>query len=272
MADLNSPLDRTAFEALHDFAREAVVFLVDGAIGPNSHLASVGSGTLIKTAGGRIVVLTAAHNFDDLPDDGVSMGGEGSNAVSHALGAPWRHPSIDVALAVVQPEAAKVFGHAALAPEVVAATTDTAFELQNPMLLCGYPGDYRRLHVDRPAGRAHLEFACVSYVTTVQPELDEHGRYHARWKEGVLTEHDPLFPAVKPGEEFVVVRPHGISGGPLWRFRSAGKGQVWAPAKIGQIVGVACDYIRVDAVECCPSVAVWGDWFRETLAAIDATT
>ena len=39
---------------------------------------------------------------------------------------------------------------------------------------------------------------------------------------------------------------------------------------MGQIVAVATDYNPPDHLELCTSVAVWGDWFRETIAEIDA--
>jgi hypothetical protein len=269
MADMNSPLDRTAFDGLSDYAREAVVFLVDGALGANSRTAGVGSGTLFRTQGGRTVVLTAAHNFDDVPDDGMSVGGKTPDGVSDAFEVVWRHPVADVALALLRRKAAEIFGGFALSPELVAATADTAFEEENPMVLCGYPGDYRRTFVAPATKTAHVEFACISYATMVEPSLDSHGRYRARWREAVLTENDPVVPAVKPGEVFVITRPHGISGGPLWRFRKRPKADLWAPSKMGQIVGIASTYIREDAVEFCPSVAVWGDWFRDTLVAVD---
>lgn len=262
-------MQANAFDALHDYARDAVVFLVDGRIGPASHHAAAGSGTLIGTAGGRTVVLSAAHNFDGVPDDGMSVGGKTSGGVSDALETVWRHPTVDVALATLRPEAAKVFGGFALPPEQVSATSDTAFTEANPMLLCGYPAAYRRTLVNYAAGTALVEFACISYLTIVEPALDGQGRYRATWKEAVLTEADPVVPAVKPGEEFVIAHPRGISGGPLWRFRKPASGELWAPAKMGQIVAVACSYISEDSIECCPSVAAWGDWFRETIASID---
>ncbi|MET0790949.1 MAG: hypothetical protein ABW061_05465, partial [Polyangiaceae bacterium] len=265
-----SPLKRQAFDALHDFGREAVVFLLDGRVGLNARTAPNGSGTLFRTPGGQIVVLSAAHVFDDVPEDGMSIGGKTRDGVSNAIAAVHKHPSsdVDIAVGVLSDVAARVFGAFALSPDFVAGASDTAFERENPMLICGYPTAYKETTVDRARGSARIEFACVSYLTWVERKLDSRARYRATWKEAVLTEHDPVVPAVKPGEVFEIAHPGGISGGPLWRFRTVGKGEIWAPAKMGKIVGVASSYL--DDVEFCPSIAAWGDWFREVIAAIDA--
>jgi hypothetical protein len=80
-----------------------------------------------------------------------------------------------------------------------------------------------------------------------------------------------VFPAIPAGESFEIVHPRGISGGPLWRFRTVGEGNLWSPSKMGQIVAVATTFNPApDHLELCTSVAVWGDWFRETIARIDA--
>jgi hypothetical protein len=269
-AHLVSPLQRQAFDALHEYAREGVVFLLDGPVGPDAPRAAVGSGVLFR-AGRQVVVLTAAHVLDNVPAGGMSIGGRTPDGVSDAIVQVWRHPSVDVALALLSDDAARLFGQLALSPDVVAAATDTAFARENAMVLCGYPAAYRETRVDHNRRSARVEFACVSYLTTVDLRLDAQQRYRAAWNEGVLTEHDPVVPEVKPGEVFQIAHPGGISGGPLWRFRNVDKGALWAPAKMGAIVGIACSYLRDEGVEFCPSVASWGDWFRTTIAAIVAS-
>lgn len=275
MFDLSSwDVKGQALGALQDYARGPVVFLVDGPVGTlEIEKAKAGSGTLIRTPRGRTVVLTAKHNFEDLPPTGMSIGGE-IGSVSNALGARLEHPSatVDLAVTMISADAEGMFGRLAVPADVVAATADTDFAKQNPMILCGYPAMYRRTIVQSKATALH-EFACVSYATLVEPELDANSRYQARWKEGARTSADPVFPAIPAGETFDLVHPRGISGGPLWRFRSVGEGNLWSPSKMGQIIAVATDYNpEPDHLELCTSVAVWGDWFRETIAKIDAAS
>lgn len=272
MFDLNSwDVKGQALGALQEYARRPVVFLVDGPIGTiEIEKAAAGSGTLVRTPRGRTLVLTAKHNFEGAPPTGMSIGGE-ANSVSNALGTRWEHPSaaVDVAVTMISAEAERVFGGLAVPADAVATTTDTELSKQNPMILCGYPALYRRTLVQSKTTLLH-EFACVSYATSVAPDLDSKGRYEAHWKEAALTSSDPVFPTIPPGETFEIVHPRGISGGPLWRFRSVGEGNLWSPAKMGRIVAVATDYNPPDHLELCTSVAVWGDWFRETVATIDA--
>jgi hypothetical protein len=273
MFDLSSwDVKGQALGALQDYARRPVVFLVDGPIGTiEIEKAKAGSGTLVRTPRERTVVLTAKHNFEGVPPTGMSIGGGTPNGVSNALGARWEHPSSDVDLAVtmISTEAERAFGGFAVPTEVVAAATDTDFSKQNPMILCGYPALYRRTLVQSTT--ALHEFACASYATSVAPDLDAKGRYEAHWNEGALTSADPVFPAIPPGETFEIVHPRGISGGPLWRFRSGGDQAIFGrPTRWGRSLRSATDYNPPDHLELCTSVSVWGDWFRETIAKIDA--
>jgi hypothetical protein len=76
---------------------------------------------------------------------------------------------------------------------------------------------------------------------------------------------------IEAGQIFDLAHPGGISGGALWRFRKVPKTEVWDPSKLARLIGVASTYLKPpDSIEFCPSVATWGDWFRETVAKIDA--
>jgi hypothetical protein len=269
MADLEVKMQ--ALLALQTYAMRPVVFMLDGPLAGFQLLeAKAGSGLVLRTPRGRTVVLTARHNFDDLPQSGMSIGGRVS--VADALGPRWEHPNpeVDIAITGLKPDAEQMLSVLAVPTSVVAASSDTAFTRENPMILCGFPALYRRT-LPRDAKTADHEFSCMSYATTVEPDLDSEGRYLAEWKEGALTEKDPVLPAIKPGETFEIVHPRGISGGPLWRFRSTPEGQLWSPEAKGMIVGIATDYRERTSRQLCPSVAVWGDWFSETVAAIDAS-
>jgi hypothetical protein len=268
-----SDLQTSAFNALCAYARNPVVFLMDGPIGPDSTSAAIGSGTLVESAGGSTVVLTAKHNFDPMPEGGISVGGNRAGGISNAVRTVLRHPNddVDVALAILSPEASAAFSSLAVPANCVSLKDDVQFEDENPMILCGYPSGYRRTLVDESAGKATVEFASVSYLARVKPSLDDKGRYQVTWKEAIMTEHDAVWPPIPRGEEFTMVHPVGISGGPLWRFRKLDPAAVWAPAKMGTIVGIASGYRKDLGIEYCPSVSVWGEWFLQELAEIDRT-
>jgi hypothetical protein len=255
---------------MHGYARQALAFLVDGPIDARTSTAAAGSGTVLKTADGHVVVLTAKHVIEEMPEGGICVGSTGIDGIADAVARRWMHPTEDVAVALLSSDAQERFVSSALPADVVPASSDTQFLEENPMLICGFPSAYRKTLVDRAADRACVEFFSTSYLTVVDPLLDERGRYRVTWKEAVLSEHDRVEPAVKPGEIFVIRHPRGISGGPLWRFRRPEKTALWAPAKMANLVGIASTYL--DGIEFCPSVAVWGDWFRETLSSIDAAS
>jgi hypothetical protein len=253
------------------------VFLVEGAVGAASADAPNGSGTLLRTPGGRVFVLTARHVLEDDPPDQYALGGRAVQyGVADALGDQFWHPTVDVALALLKPEAAKLFTHAALSCDVVAETDEEDPEGQMTMI-CGFPVLYRRAAVDHQNKKVDVGFASVTYSTDVNGK-DEKGHYRVSWGEGELSGTIPLRAqsaanhlGIEQGQIFDLAHPGGISGGPLWRFRKVPKTEVWDPSKLARLIGVASTYLKPpDNIEFCPSVATWGDWFRETIAKIDA--
>lgn len=269
-----TPLEREAYDAMHQFAQKALVYLVESPLAASLDNAPNSSGTLVCTPGGRVVVLTARHVLTDkVPGVGVTVGGSGdSNGVPNALGREWLHPDpeIDVALVELAPAAAARLGARAFAANIVAPSDDANVGADQATVINGYPFAYRRKAVDHRAKIVAVVFTSISYLTIVAPERDRQGRYRVTWGRALLAEPDELIqPGVRPGDQFHVGEPHGISGGPLWRFMKVPKTEVWELSKMARIIGVASTFIREDGLETCPSVVVWGDWFRATIAAID---
>ena len=192
------------------------------------------------------------------------------------LGDQFWHPTVDVALALLKPDAAKLFTHAALSCDVVAETDEEDPEGEMTMI-CGFPALYRRAAVDHQNKKVDVGFASVTYSTDVNGK-DDKGRYRVSWGEGELSGTVPLRAqsaanhlGIEQGQIFDLAHPGGISGGPLWRFRKVPKTEVWDPSKLARLIGVASTYLKPpDNIEFCPSVATWGDWLRETIAKIDA--
>lgn len=261
-------LEREAFEGVHQFAQRGLVFLVDGPIGPSMHRAANGSGTLLRTPLGRIVVLTARHVLeDDRPSEFAIAGRSQPEGLDDAVGREWWHPDVDVAVALLKQHAASVLGTHAVSSDVVAETGDATIGGHQAALICGFPASYRDSEVDHHARRVEVNFPSVSYLTLADG-IDAKGRHRVQWGEGVVGDRDrPGLRGVAPGELFNLAHPGGMSGGPLWRFTKVPKGEVWDPSKMARIIGVASSYLAPH--EFAPSVATWGDWFRETIAEID---
>lgn len=263
-----SAVDRQAFDAVQEYVARPLVFLAEGAIGPGMRTTPNGTGTLLRTPGGRVLVLTARHVLEDDRPEQWAIGGKISHGIDDALGAEWLHPNLDldVGLALLKPHAAAALESYALAHSAVAE--DGAFRSEDHQaILCGFPGAYRSAEIDQRAGRATVHFQSLTYGTTVDG-LDAKSRYKVRWQEWYS--HDDAAADLlkaKSGEPVRLEHPRGISGGPLWRFDYAREGELWDPSRVGRIIGIASTFLEPH--EFVPSVEAWGAWFRETLAKID---
>jgi len=64
-------------------------------------------------------------------------------------------------------------------------------------------------------------------------------------------------------------KPHGISGGALWRFRGRDAKGVWSAAATGRIIGVPVAWLERDRVAFVEPASKWRDWVRETMTEMD---
>ncbi len=280
-------LEKSAFDALNDFAGSALVFLWEGEVSADNAATANGSGTVLRTPGGRLFVLTARHVFED-DSNGEPQTFERAQTVKYAVGGRavqfgkadalgeqhW-HPSVDVAIALLKPDVATHFADAALSVDMVAKTADDATEGHMTMI-CGFPAGYRRTAIDHQNKKVDHGLASVTYSTDVEGQ-DNKGRHRVRWGEAEMTGTVPMQArdsaaarqlGIKPGQVFDLAHPGGISGGPLWRFRKVPKNEVWEPSKLARIVGIASTYLEPHSF--APSVSTWGDWLRDAIAKIDA--
>jgi hypothetical protein len=260
--------------AMHRYFSRSLVFIGYGPPlgrgGPREN----GSGTLIATPGGKIVVLSAKHILEDMPPDGFSLGGQVlvSGGVHEPFVRHWSCPDrkfeIDVALALLTDAAAESFRDAAVPLSMVArsdedASCDSAY-------LCGFPFDYRVYEVDHQAKFVSQNVSVFTYLTKVEG-LDEKLRYRVTWTEGIphsVTENMSAL-GVEEGKTFKHKRPSGISGGPLWKFDRVPPDQIWSPSVASRLIGVASAWDQ-DSVSLCPSSLLWGDWFYDTVGEIDS--
>jgi hypothetical protein len=260
-------------DALHSFVTSALVFIVDGLPTSNKHGVGHGSGTLLRTPGGLPIVLTAAHVLQEPPTDGFCVGGlppktTQHTAVADAIGHRWFHPTADVAIALLSDEAAAAFGHHAPPTTVVAAEDDHEIDEKSQTILCGYPTAYKFNDIDHARRLVLQNYSWISYLTIVNG-MDEQGRYEVCWDTGIVIDKEGRHPLVEATTEAVPMKhPGGISGGALWRFRSAAKGEVWVPIKLGKLVGVQSSWDK-DHTAFAESVRTWGAWFRTVVSELD---
>jgi hypothetical protein len=262
------------WRAIHARLEQSLVFIVDGPLGEDKYERDHGSGTLIRTPGGNVVVLTAAHVVDQIPTDGCTLGGYGIDPVAAPFEALWTHPNrdVDAGLALVRPDLANRCRALAMPLESIG---DSAFELaqpqSDPTTVCGYPKARRVQRLDHRNKVKFQGYVSVAYTTSVTG-LDEKGRYRVAWSEAVADkDHDGLLDAygLKVGEVFDQCHPGGISGGPLWVIRGLKKGELWSAERAALLIGVCESWDKQD-VEFCPSSRLWADWLRERIAAIDS--
>jgi hypothetical protein len=265
---------RQGWLAVHERLRRSLVFIIDGPPGQDKSARGHGSGTLVRTPGGAILVLTAAHVLDE-PPDGYTLGGYELEAVGDPFTRVIKHPTaphdIDVALAVVRPEIAELCGRDAISLDEV-ALSDFAIELpqKEPVVLCGFPFDRRVQHIDHDKRVAFQGYVPWAYTTSVL-RIDGRGRYELAWAEGVAKEDENGLLKVygfKVGEVFKQGHPQGLSGGPLWLVRGVKKTELWVPERAALLIGVDESWDRV-ATAYCQSTRMWGDWLRETVAELD---
>lgn len=266
-------LQKNASEAIHKFAQRGLAFVVDGATNVDLYKTPNGSGAILKTPGGAVVLLTAMHVLeDDPPANGFSIGGPPipGVAVQDAVLRHWSYADCDVAVALLTETAATRFSDIAFPSSSVAISSDWEIGETDSTVIAGYPTLYRGRQVDDSRKLVEQFYVGVTYLTIVEPGLDKKGRYRVQWDEGVMLDPEGNFKflGLKDGELQDLTHPGGISGGPLWTFRAkTPKTELWSPEKRGRIVGVASRFL--EGVEFAPSVKGWGDWFLDVIKEID---
>lgn len=146
---------RAAAEALRERCARSTAYLLDG-----EHLerpTNVGSGTLVITPSGAVVILTGAHLFerDALGSDRLRIGFYQSPASAAFAPSIVRHPAadVDVAIVAVPPEIESAARDAAVPFEAVTTLPDDA-EFDEMLIVAGYPSAQITAEVDHARGRA----------------------------------------------------------------------------------------------------------------------
>ena len=241
--------------AINDFVAQSCVFILPGGGPPPAP--EIGSGTILTTPNGRMVVLTAKHVALDARTRKYSLGYyKCLNVISDFVAAVIVNPGdVDVALLLVKQQLTASLGF-------IAAKTSNipraAFEIRpgDVLVVNGFPyqASYFR---DKEAEQGFnvLTYWCHDGA----PARDSHGRYRIPWRD---------FPGSEADVDLGSLSPGGMSGGPLWSFRRPPSNAVWSPGLIGSIVGVQSAWDTGDTLFIEP-IDRWGGWFHEAIQQID---
>jgi hypothetical protein len=240
----------------------------------------VGSGTVVRTPGGKLVVLSAKHVLEEIAKiDGhvaVGFGPTGisipSDGVCMATTLLFGPEGVDVGLFVLNPTAATYLADS-ISVNDIGSSSDTGIEEGDAFVAVGYP--WQLVH-DQADYAAHVNwhfFSKIIYTVKVRG-LDRRGRYEMNWNNGIAPqEASHLLPnlaaqLVSNGGPHVPPDPPGVSGGALWRFRGPPR-LIWTASAYGKLVGVLCSWIRDDRIQIAESASAWGDWLRAAIKELD---
>lgn len=241
---------------------------------------AVSTGIAVRTPGGRVVVLTAWHCVQNLDEDPCSLIQDSwPNAVQRGLTRAIEGPAdCDVAIAIPSAEAQAVLTRARcwIDSASVATSADDMVGSTEWLLLGGYLGDLTSESVDHSAKAVAQNFGSMTYAFPSVERDALRRRYRIAWAENAEVNHlhplDARTTNVNVGDSEPLPRPHGVSGGPVWRVQTnTPPNEIWTPEKRLKLVGIATSYLASERIEFAESVAIWGNWFHDTIAVLDAT-
>jgi hypothetical protein len=247
-----------AIAAVDAFISDSLVFLAPG-FGKVRDM-WVGSGEVISSSTG-VVVLTAAHNIEDIDGKPLRLGGRRiRETIDDVMQSIAVHPTEDVALIFLKPHATQVLQPWALPRSSIG--TDDDLEPGDPFKLAGFPSEWRLLGTIQETGGVAMGLTSVCYGTNLKnPPRDDRGRLRVDWSERV----------VEGGQPVKMPHPGGISGGGLWRLLSAPKDAVWHAARAAKLIGVPTSWDKVDTEFVVP-VSRWGPWLSSLLPTASAAS
>lgn len=250
-------LDELALKAAGEYVRRSSVCLI-GPFSQDGEEIPIGSGTAIRTPGGRVVVLTAAHNFETGGERAIAYFGMPPGRALRGVASRLHVcDGIDVALFEVRGD-----GTRSLLPLSVDLDAIGAAEAVEPdfqYVVAGYPSGF----IFTPEKHTHVLHAVANNVRGVG--IDDQGRYRFRWDRAVLP-REIVQALALPSAKLELPHPRGISGGALWRFQPMHE-PVWSPTSHARLVAIPHRFLQ--PTQFAENVSRWGDWLRETIQRID---
>ncbi len=236
---------------LERFVLRSTVYVGYEADGQFEH----GSGTLVATRAGAVALLTAghvirdsvAHSYDRRLVVGGHLAWDGEKAAAVEINRVGIHCKENVDIAVVLlptwPDLQKGLAPLAVPRSMIAearAVSDEQFAV-----ICGFPRQFSR------PGRI---LGATAYATKFKGADSSAMSFH--WDK-----------ALNRSRDLVNLRAgYGVSGGAVWSFRRAIKGEPWTPHTSGSLIGVAHQRTDGQAQLAIPSC----NWRAWALAVLDA--
>lgn len=239
---------------------------------------ALASGTAIRTPAGRVVILTAWHNVSDLQENPCSLVQDSwpsavQRGLTHAIEGP---ADCDVAIAIPSPQAHEVLIRARCTVDSgsIATSMDDTVDSTQWLVVGGYLGQLTSETVDHSKKTVTQSFGSMTYDFPSAARDALRRRYRIPWIENAVVNSvnpiDARATSLRVGDSEALPRPYGVSGGPVWRVQTGTPpNEIWTPEKRLKLVGVATSYLEPERIEFAESVAIWGNWFHETIAAID---
>lgn len=171
---------------------------------------------------------------------------------------------VDVALVTLKPELHELLRPVAAGLESIAA--DDSIGETDVTYLVGFPSFLA--FADNRAPRVH-QMSMITYATGVK-DHDKHGRLEIDWRDAIAGRQTREYPhlTITAGELMELGHPSGVSGGGVWRFKGAGKGELWSPTSDAKLIGIPVAY-NERFTEYAETVLHWGSWVRAVAERLD---
>ncbi|MDQ3031723.1 MAG: serine protease [Myxococcota bacterium] len=251
---------REARSAIQERVGRATLYLLGG--GRQKLPRGVGSATLLETASGRLVGLTARHVFEgDRPlQGGIRIGWFQGDDTSDSFDLEYDvppDPSRDVAVFPI-PSALD----STLRPLAIPAASVVRWSRppsDDTVMVSGYPDALTHREMETPT-RAAFGYVGICYFASAGDLRREPQRLRLSW---TLME---LFDG--PGRHDLPL-PDGMSGGGLWHYDNAthiAPSAIWTPWNALRLVGVQTSWSEERHALFFDPSDLWHGWFRAVLA------
>ncbi|HEX4336935.1 MAG TPA: hypothetical protein VH062_13540 [Polyangiaceae bacterium] len=263
-------LIRAHGKAAYAWVASSLVYFFKGT--PITHPPWIATALPFRSPSGRVILLTALHCVDEIEKGPHALGyADGEPTYEDALASTIAGPEgVDVALALLRPGVDRALLDVALDPGLVAASTDAGAAQNQYCIIAGFPYAIMK-HEPFVPGIELRRVRSITHGTTIHG-IDDRCRLRADWNTAVVQDIEPEGGrqlGLSPGQRIELPAPQGISGGALWRFTGQTPTDVlWVPQKRAHLIGIPTAFLPESRIELCESVAVWGDWFREKIAAL----
>lgn len=256
----NRGIEENAARLAQAFFRKPLALVFN--VGANGRIVNQGSGTLVRAASGRAVVLTAAH----LLSDGMRGAVFGdTEAFDDAIADVRLMPRVDVAIAVLR-DNARPLDDLAIDPNLIAEGATASVRKNDTVDVIGFPETVRVRVPDPDRGRMVWRHGDMLHRTVVAGSNRD--VISIVWREGDIMEGSSAIydsAGFKIGTRVNQKKPSGISGGAVWKQLRADD-EVWTASKVFRMIAIPHEF-KYGKQLAIPATR-WLPWLREQLAEL----